>query len=278
MSSANVDLAIMRGLGAYQDAQSIVRRALERLATGKRINRASDDPSGLAAVDEFKARSTQIERKLKALEFENYRLAAQDGSMSVLSDMLVEMNGLVTRAANRGAMSDQEREALQVEADSIVQGISFIANSTIFNGEQIMSGYSAGALGTITETIDNGDGTTRTVTYSLADLATGGSLNLLTGDLEKAKQVAERAVSGLSTRRAAIGARMNENDSQTRVLLSEFEAVESSRSILEDADYAREVAELIRGRILEQAAARTIQVSQLQARSALKLLDAAVGG
>lgn len=260
-----------RGLGALNNAGAAISTALERLASGRRLIRAGDDPSAVAPVNELKGRAAQIEREIARLDRENLRLGAQEGGLSVISDMLIQLDGLVTTAANRGAMSDDERHALQIEADGILRGINMVSVSTFHNGEQILAGSDAGSLGKTTRT--GSDGEQRT--FSLAELASSGALNLVDGDLELASEVVDSAAHGVALRRGAIGARTLQNESRARLMLEESEGVESARSLLEDADAAREMAMLVRGQILQKAAATTIQIGQTNAKNVLTLLAAA---
>ncbi len=264
------DLAGLRALGMHTVN---LNRAMERLATGKRVNRAGDDPAAAIAVQALKTDEIRVHKQLERLEFESKYLGARDGAVSVVSDMLQDLMGLTVTAGNTGAMSQAEREALQLEADSILQTINFLATTTTFNGEAILSGYFAGKMGAVSLTPRPGFDPGVPGTATLADIASGGSLNLLTGDLEAAQKSVASAIEGLAADRARFGNRMREIDSETRTLMTERENLAGTRSLLEDADFAAETSALIREQVLRQAALFVIQVARsMKSDSVLTLL------
>lgn len=273
MSRITNDILGMMGRRALAESQRAMHTALERLATGKRINRASDDPAGMAAVQNLSVQAKRAEREIASLERTHLRLDATEGGLGVVSDLLVSLQSVVVQAANTGATSKGEREALQVEADSIIAAINHVSTSTTFDGEQILRVYHAGGLGTTTVfgTADGGDAS-ETHSVSLADLAEGKSLNLLDGDLETAQKAVQAAVDGVARSRGALGTQSNSNRSRIRALFAEFENTMAARSAIEDTDFAREASELVRTQILGEASIRTILIGRQQAAGVLGLL------
>lgn len=235
----------LRFLGQHQQS---VATSLERLATGKKINRASDDPSGLIVAENLKGRQLSINKLLERYEYEESRLGATEGGLSVLQEQVLELSGLVVSGANTGALSDEELEAKQLEINSVIDGINQIVTNTFFNGDQLLLGNDASALG-------------------LGDLA-----QLLAKDPEAAQDAVDQAVDAISKDRAAIGTRINEIDSKRNVLLEEFEANAGVLSSVEDTDYAAESAELIRAQILEQSALKAVEIDRQQAGRVLDLI------
>jgi len=254
---------------AYGRATHDINQSFERLATGKKINRAGDDLSGLQAAENFNAREKQLSTRIESIDREGAYFGARDGAVSVLQDYVVELNGLVVAAANGAGNSPAEKQAMQLQADSILQTIDFLSQTTTFNGQQILTGYSAKDLGAT-----NSDGSENQ--HTLADLARGGELNLSGANLEDAQKIVEASVNQLSANRAAIGNMMTDLDSERRISLTELENVSSARSAITDTDYAEETSKLVRAQVM-QAAAYTRQISQQQqAGSILSLLSSAV--
>ncbi|MFG0286050.1 MAG: flagellin [Phycisphaerales bacterium JB039] len=250
MSRIGSAIPHLRSLGALRRADGIVAQAMERLATGKQINRASDDPAGFAVAADLKYQQTTLERRITAAQRESYRLGAQEGALSVVSDLAIELRGLTVQAASTGGLSEAERDAILERAGSIVESVDFIANTSTFGGEQILRGTSSASLG-LAEALEA----------------------LRAGDFEAAGEAAEDAVDGVATQRAGIGARIQQLESMMRVHQAEMEAVAGELSRIEDADFARETAELVRGQILQQAAIETTRIASENARSVLTLLE-----
>lgn len=253
-----------------------VNLAMERLSTGKRVNRASDDPSGVATITELTARERTLRAEIDNADRESAYLAAREGAQSVVSDLLLDLQGQVVAAANRGAMSAEEIAARQLETESILKTIDHLQQTAEFNGNRLLQGFGTNELGEYFVSVTGANGQPETITMSLASMMGGGALNLATGDLETAQKVVKAATSTVSTSRAAIGNRMLEIDSQRRTGLKELEGVMGERSRVEDADYALETSNLVRSRVMQDVALFTTQLAgELMAKTAMALLKVA---
>ena len=267
ISAATIDLFTRHALARSQAA---LNTALERLATGSKINRASDDPAGVIISERLEAHTRALGSTIERLEIDNARLAAQDGAYGVLSDMAIELEGLTVAAANSGALSEAEREAMQLEADSLLQGMRHVVNTSLFGGQKLID-VDVNDLGALSTLVDDGDGE-ETLTHTIADLVSGGSLNLVDGDLEMAQRVVSKAVNTLATRRGAIGNQMLENESRIRTSLAELEGTTSALSEIRDTDYYAEISELTRAQIMEQAGLQAILIGRQSRQNVLALL------
>tara|TARA_A100001391_G_scaffold50040_1_gene30332 strand:+ start:677 stop:1483 length:807 start_codon:yes stop_codon:yes gene_type:complete len=246
---ANLNFGI-RTLGINQDQ---VAQSAERLITGKKVNRASDDPSAIVPIEEHKARIYSLESELKSLKQQESYLGAKEGGLSVVSDMLAELNGLVVQAANNAGSSDEEQKSLKLEIESVLEGIDHIANSTAYKGQLILQEYTSGSIAD-----------------KLDELAT-----LAFEDPEAAQEIAKDSVDGIARSRAAIGNQLKTIDSKQSVNTTELINLTDSLSNLEDTDYAEETAKLVRAQILEQATIMTMGVSRQNAEQVLNLIGGA---
>src|SRR5258705_13326601 len=158
------------------------------------------NPPGMISPEAIAAEGRPIQPRLERLALEEHRLGAIDGAYSVIDDLVVDLNGLVVQAANRAGLSDDEVQALQMEADSILQAIDHLGATTVFNGERVLQDVSSRTLGEVGSWEDQGDGHYAEIPRTLASLATGGDLNLVAGDPEKPQQVAQAAGDSPATR------------------------------------------------------------------------------
>jgi flagellin len=229
------NIPAMLSLAAMRRHGQSMAQSMERLATGRRINRASDDPAGLVAAGSMELELRSISKQIDRNQLEDKRLGAIDGAQSVISDLVLELQGLVTQAANRDGYSHAERDAMQEQADSILQTIDHLAEGTTFNGDQIIAHLNSRALG-------------------LRALARAGEQNLLTGDLVAGQATVDSAVSALAEGRAGVGLRMQEIACDLRVLQTNFEGLSAAHSQIMDTDYAAETGNLIRATMLRDAA------------------------
>ena len=285
------------GLHALRRHQGTYTQALTRVATGQRINRAADDPSGIIAAERLSGRQQALHKLISDTEFASHVLSAREGGLQSVNDLLIELEGLVVAAANKGALGDAEREALQQEAASLVDGIEHIIGSTTFNdrrilaqtqivglggSNQVLGAISAATLGSETQyethehpslpgiRIAKGDAPLGAV--GLLDIRSG-ALNLFDGDLETALRVVDRA-------RTSVGGLMGQIGSLQRYLVNtdlnlfqnELENTAAAQSLIEDADIAEEVSNLARAEVLAQASTAVILASRSSAERSLALL------
>ncbi|MGJ8636851.1 MAG: flagellin [Phycisphaerales bacterium] len=266
-SSFNLS-SLFSGISKLGQHRADINQSLERLSTGKKINRGADDPSGLIASNKLQASQLSLQKRLTSFEHESASLGAQEGTLSVLSDLMIELDALTVTNANTGALSQEERDANTDQAKSIVNAINHIQSSATFKGVNILTGFGAADLASISiETTDPETGEPITVQKTLADLP-----QLLESDPEAAQEIAQLAATKVSNRRGAVGNRLNAIDSQSRALQAELEGTSDALSQILDTDYAVETAKLVRSQILEQATTQTILTQRKQVESMLNLL------
>lgn len=243
---------------ALARAQSDAGDSLERLATGKRINRASDDPSGMVAVEKLKVNRTVLDRKIRGWERESTFLGAKDGALSALGTMLIDLEGVVVSASSTGGLSNAEVDALLGEADGILQGIDHVSRVSVFNDQDLLRGYATTDLGS-----DEG---------RLSDLREA----LRSGEFERAQSIVEGARDRVVGERGRIGGRLIGLEAERNAAMSAFENVSGAISQIEDTDVAAEVSSLVRAQILEEASVQVMLIERGQAESSLKLLEGAM--
>lgn len=266
MVSAMTNIGALVGLRMYAQQTEAVNRSMHRLATGKRINRAADDPAGLIAADNMAARSAAIRKQIQGLELAQAKSAATEGGYSVISDLLVDLETLVVAAANKGATTKEEREAMQIEADAILEAIDFTLQTSRFNGQQLFTGQSLSSLGSVSGTLEEGGPTQE---FHLDDLKTGGALNLVDGRIDLAQELTKSLGGSVAETRAGIGTlQTNYYDREIDALLRELEVLSETESIIRDTDFAKEVTELVRAQILQEAALKTILIARDNHRQA----------
>lgn len=117
-----------------------LNRSLEKLSTGLAINRGADNPAGLIASENLRAQLSSLDAASRNVERAGAVVAVADQGLSEVSNLLVDLRGLAVRAANTGALSPAERDAIQLQADSILQSIDRVAGSTSFAGLSLLDG------------------------------------------------------------------------------------------------------------------------------------------
>jgi flagellin len=254
--------------------------ALERLATGNRINRGSDDPAGLIAGTKLGAVLKGLEAEVRSMQRADHVANVAEGALSSTSDQLSDANALAVSAANTAGMSDEERGALQMQMDSILATVNRTATNTTFNGDPLLDGtatISAGGSSVDLDSASTGDLGEVEIdgkTYTLADVGSGGALNLVDGDVEKAQLVIRAAISDVATARGELGSFQRHSlgagieNARTNIINTA-----AARSQIMDTDYAAETMKMNRAMVLRQASLGALQMFASMQNSILALFD-----
>lgn len=111
-----------------------------RLATGRRINSAKDDPAGLVAVSRLEAEIKAIDAAAENGRRADAMLNIADGALAEVNSLLTEIQGLAVASANDTGLSSAEIAANQAQIDSAISSIDRIISTTSFNGKRLLDG------------------------------------------------------------------------------------------------------------------------------------------
>jgi len=140
MSRINTNVSSLLAQRILGQQNQGLQTSLERLSTGLRINRGKDDPAGLIASESLRAEKAAITAAIGNAERADQVLNIAEGGLTEVSALLEELEGLVGSSANDAGLSAEEKEANQLQIDSILQTIDRIANSTSFQGVKLLNG------------------------------------------------------------------------------------------------------------------------------------------
>ena len=281
LGSNIASLQAQRRLSTATDGLS---RTYERLSSGQRINRASDDAAGLAIADSLKASQRIATVAIRNANDGISTIGIADSALSESGNVLTRLAELAEQSAN-GVFSVTQRSALSNEFVALASEIERIATITTFNGVALLSGGS-----TLTLQVGFNSGSTSQISFTGVQgtlqslgLATSGSsaltysINSSTiSDGQSAARAAldaiNNAISSLASTRGTLGAvesRLNVAINNLTVARENFAAAESR---IRDVDVASEAAELTRLGILQQAGAAVLAQANQQPALALSLL------
>lgn len=113
-----------------------------QLSSGKRINKAADDASGLAIGQKLKRQENGLNvGALNTKDGTGY-LNVADGALDSITDNLQRMRELGLKAMN-GLYSDSDKEMFQTEIDQLKKGIQYTAKGTTLNEQKLLDGSMA---------------------------------------------------------------------------------------------------------------------------------------
>jgi flagellin-like hook-associated protein FlgL len=258
-------------------SQRSLGQIIERLATGKRINRGADDPAGLIASENLINKEVELTKQIESITRRQYQYGATEGGLSVISDLLTSLNGVVVRGGDRSTLSTAERESLQVEANSIIQTIDYLAGTgrlsksgpKVLGADVSLESYRTLSLARGQYTVADDAGGTRVINASLNEFRTGGAFDLESGDVEQGQKAIAAAISQISSTRAAYGSEIKAIDSEVSALQVELENTIAAKGLILDTDYAQETANLVREQLKQEAATFAVGIAQRQRADAV---------
>jgi flagellin len=281
LGSNIASLQAQRRLASATDQLS---KTFERLSSGQRINRASDDAAGLAIADSLRATQRVATVAIRNANDGISTIAIADSALSEIGNVLSRLAELAEQSAN-GVFSTTQRSALSNEFVALASEIERIAVTTQFNGVTLLSGGS-----TLTLQVGFNSGSTSQISFTGVQgtlqslgLATSGSSALaysLNGASIAEGQSASRAaldavnaaITSLATTRGTLGATESRLQVAINSLTVARENFAAAESRIRDVDVASEAAELTRLNILQQAGAAVLAQANQQPSLALSLL------
>src|SRR5690606_15236990 len=156
MTRINTNVSSLVAQKTLSRSNSQLQVALTRLSTGLRINTGKDDPAGLIASESLRSDITALEKAISNSQRANQVIATADSALGQVSGLLNDIRGLVTEAANNGALSDDEIAANQLQIDSSLEAINRISQTTTFQGRKLLDGSldfvsSLGSVSSVTD-------------------------------------------------------------------------------------------------------------------------------
>ncbi|WP_263788930.1 flagellin [Salinibacter grassmerensis] len=145
-SQINTNIQSQQAFQNLSDTSEELSTRRERLTTGLRINSASDDAAGFEIANRLEAKTGAQQQSLRNIGDAKSALSTAEGALDSQLDILQTAREKATQAAN-GSLSQNERDAIGNELQSLVSEVNDIADNATFNGDQLIKGGSAGADG-----------------------------------------------------------------------------------------------------------------------------------
>jgi len=238
---------------AIQTANSSITQASERISTGQRINRASDDPAGLMLANRLKVQLASFSKVTDNLSMATAVTQLVDDSLTQIQDLLASMRTLAV-ASSSGSYSSTEMAANQTQLDSYVSEIDSIANNALWNGSSVMNGGTTSM--TFQSGVNTGDSIAVSFSTMLSSSLTVGSLDIQTSTTTASNAIdtIDTAISAVSTYQSTIGAKQNVIAAQSNLAQSTVVNYSTAYGAIVNADMAQETANLASAQIQRDAA------------------------
>jgi flagellin len=242
-------------------------KAMERLSSGYRINRAADDAAGLAITEKLRGQITGLEQAQRNGQDAISLVQTAEGSLTEVHAMLQRVRELAVQFKN-GSLSASDRLAIQSEVNMLASEVERIGSTAQFNGIQLLN-----VQQTISFQVGAQDGEIITVsTISLGSSVPAGVYALTangTGDISEI----DVAIDAISAQRAQFGAVQNRLDHTLKNLAVYQENLQASESRIRDVDMASEMVNFTKLQILQQSGTAMLAQANQLPQSVLQLLQ-----
>ena len=262
---------------------SRLSKSIERISSGIRINKGSDDAAGLAISEGLRSDIRALRQATRNANDGMSLVNVAEGALNEQSGILIRLRELASQAAT-GTVGSTERASIQLEFSALRQELTRIANTTEFNGIGLIDGSLASSVASTSHTliqigIDNTANSRLDLNNTLAlDAVTAEKLGLnvlsVSASAEALTALAsiETAIASVTASRGKVGAVQNRLQRSVSSLSISTENLQAAESAIRDADIAHEIAELTRNQILVQTSTAMVGQSNLIPQSVLQLL------
>ena len=277
----NTNISSLAAQEAATNTNNTVRSSLEKLSSGLRINKASDDASGLAIADKLRTQVSSINQGIANGNSAVSLLQIADKSMEEQSKILDTVKSKLVQA-NTATTSSAGREAIRKDINKLLTQLDNIASQTNYNGSKLLEGatiadqsaelkFQVGENSSDTITLEQIQSNTEGLSLdNLKGLAVDGLTSALAASEQK---VVDDAITTLNGYRGDIGSTQNQIESAVRNLTTQSTNISAAESIIRDVDYAKESANFNKNNIISQASAYALSQSNVAQQNVLRLLQ-----
>jgi flagellin len=287
----NHNISSMTTQGSLFNAGRAQAKNLEKLSTGLRINRASDDAAGLAISEKLRAQVKGTQQAKKNALDGISALNIAEGAANEVSSILQRMRELAIQSST-DTLTDNERAYTNQEFKALTSEIDRISDVTNFNGMKLISNDtaagvtrfgSAGASGTEGSALwidANDKAGSDSITVSIDTLSTDSNGGLAVSDSSLGTQsdaaasitAIDSAINSVNSMRADVGATVNRLESAINNLTVSSTNQQAAESQIRDVDFANESSEFTKNQILAQSATAMLGQANATSQGVLQLL------
>jgi flagellin len=286
--NTNVNASIAQAALTKNDRE--LSAAMQQLSTGRKINSAADNASGLAISARMTSQIRGLDQAVRNANDGVSMVQVAEGALDEIGSMLQRIRELAVQSGT-GTTASADRSSLNTEFQTLVDEIDRIVDNTTFNGRNVLNAAAGGAANVSKVAFQVGAGTKQTISLTFGNfLQTGVSgtfkslasatltLSAATTTLgitnaSKVMVVTDLAIERVSKQRATFGAITNRLEHAIDNLTNVKTNTEASRSRILDTDYAESTSELARTQIIQQAGTAMLAQANQLPQTVLALLQ-----
>ena len=266
------------------NAQNNLGKSLEKLSTGLRINRASDDAAGLSVSEQMRTQVRGLDRAKGNAQDGIALLQIAEGAANEISDILQRQRELAVQSAN-DTLTTTDRSYLDQEFNSLTAEIGRISNSTQYNGQTLIAGGSgsfggAGSSSSVLHIGANANAGTDTITIEIDSLTAGAigvSSSTTVGVSSQSAAVTaittiDTAITSVNNMRSDVGAFVNRLEHAINNISNQTYNTQDAESRIRDVDFANETTNFTKNQILSQSATSMLAQANAAPQGVLGLI------
>ncbi|MEA3499289.1 MAG: flagellin [Campylobacterota bacterium] len=280
----NTNVSSLTAQEANANTNKNLANSLEKLSSGLRINKASDDASGLSIADKLRTQANSIKQSIANGNSAVALIQIADKAMAEQSNILDIVKQKLIQGAT-ATTSDIGRIAIGKDIDKLLTQLNEIANQTNYNGVTLLQGASAGdsapaltfQMGENATNIAKLSASTQSNTAGLSGMsalkisaATGSWSG---GDVRAHMISIDSAINELNAWRSDFGSTQNQIESAIRNQMTQETNIRAAESVIRDVDYAAESANFNKSNIISQAGTYAMSQANNVQQNVMKLLQ-----
>ncbi len=270
----NTNVQSLIAANALKVNNRTMSQAMQQLASGQRINSASDDAAGLAISQSMGAQIRSLNMAVRNANDGISMAQTAEGSLVEVSNMLQRMRELAVQAST-GTLSSAQRGYLDDEFQALNDQITSTVTNTMWNGISVLGSSVMTSSGGIDIQVGADSGQTISVVGGSLDAIASSNFSggiTTTSDASSMLSTIDDALVAVNTARASLGAVVNQLTSAADNLTNVSQNLSESRSRVLDTDYAAATTELARSMIIQQAGTAVLAQANQSPQFVLALL------
>jgi flagellin len=257
-----------------------MQKSLERLSTGLRINRASDDAAGLSVSEQLTTQVRGLNMGARNIQDGISLVNVAEGALNEVESMLQRMRELCIQAAN-DTLTSVERNYVGIEITNLKSEIDRIVEGTQYNSMRLLNGSAPwGTTGGTLHIGPNNDPTADSLLYVIdpvdtvsLGIAGAGLLVDTQPNATAGISALDVALTSVNALRADLGAMTNRLEHALTNQENQEQNMQAAQSVIRDADFAYETTLFTRNQILSQSSTAMLAQANNVPQSVLQLLQ-----
>lgn len=256
-----------------------LQKSLERLSTGMRINRASDDAAGLSVSEQLRTQVRGLNMGARNIQDGISLLNIAEGALIEVESMVQRVRELSIQSAS-DTLTTVERNYIQIEVDQLKEEMDRIVNGTQYNSQTLLNGNApwGTAPGGIFHIGPNNVANNDTIQYTINPMDVA-RLGLTATDVSEqltataAITECDIALTSINALRADLGALTNRLEHALLNQENQEQNMQAAESVIRDADFAYETTQFTRNQILSQSSTSMLSQANMLPQNVLSLLQ-----